>query len=25
MKYYEKMYGERLKLGTREILKGRDE
>jgi dTDP-glucose 4,6-dehydratase len=25
MKYYEKMYGERLKLGTREILKGSDE
>jgi hypothetical protein len=25
MKYYEKMYGERLKLGTREILKGSHE
>jgi dTDP-glucose 4,6-dehydratase len=25
MKYYEKMYGERLKLGTGEILKGSDE
>jgi len=25
MKYYERMYGERLRLGTREILKGSDE